>query len=47
MHSLIKKELMENVYQEAKKILETDSTLKKWPLLLKAFNEFTEKARRT
>ena len=46
MHSLIKKELMENVCEEAKKILETDSTLKKWPLLLKALNEFTEKARR-
>ncbi|HPC31128.1 MAG TPA: ATP-dependent DNA helicase RecG [Candidatus Paceibacterota bacterium] len=47
MHSLIKKELMESVSEEAKKILETDSTLKKWPLLLKALDEFTEKARRS
>jgi len=38
---------MESVSEEAKKILETDSTLKKWPLLLKALDEFTEKARRS
>jgi len=47
MRSLVKKELIENVSEEVKKIIETDPQLKKMPLLREALKEFTEKARRT
>ncbi|MGB9726649.1 MAG: ATP-dependent DNA helicase RecG [Minisyncoccia bacterium] len=46
MRSLIKKELIEQVYEEVKSIIQTDSLLNKWPLLKEALKEFTEKARR-
>jgi len=43
MSSLLNKEFIEKVHQQAKEILKEDSTLKKWPLLLANFQEFSEK----
>lgn len=47
MRSLIKKELIEKVYQEVQEIIKKDYSLKNWPLLKEALEEFTEKARRS
>ena len=43
MSSLLNKEFIEKVHQQAKEILEKDPTLKKWPLLLANFQEFSQK----
>jgi len=43
MSSLLNKEFIEKVHQQAKEVLKEDPTLKKWPLLLANFQEFSEK----
>ncbi len=43
MSSLLNKEFIEKVHQQAKEILKKDPTLKKWPLLLANFQEFSQK----
>ena len=43
MSSLLNKEFIEKVHQQAKEMLKEDPTLKKWPLLLANFQEFSEK----
>lgn len=43
MSSLLNKEFIEKVHQQAKEVLKADQTLKKWPLLLANFQEFSEK----
>ncbi len=43
MSSLLNKEFIEKVHEQAKELLKKDSTLKKWPLLLANFQEFSQK----
>jgi len=43
MSSLLNKEFIEKVHEQAKELLKEDSTLKKWPLLLANFQEFSQK----
>lgn len=42
MSSLLNKEFIEKVHQEAKEILKQDFSLKKWPLLLANFQDFSK-----
>lgn len=44
MSSLVNKEFIEKVSQQAQEIIKEDSTLKKWPLLLESLKEFQNKA---
>ncbi len=43
MRSLFQKELIKNAHQEAEKLLKEDGSLKKWPLLKKSLQEFSQK----
>ncbi|MDD3491632.1 MAG: ATP-dependent DNA helicase RecG [Candidatus Pacebacteria bacterium] len=43
MSSLLNKEFIEKIHQEAKEILKQDFSLKKWPLLLANFQDFSKK----
>lgn len=47
MNSLLNKEMIETVHSDALRILNQDTTLKKWPSLLTNFQEFSEKASRS
>jgi len=42
MSSLLDKKFIEKIHQEAIEIIEEDASLKKWPLLLATFKEFSE-----
>ena len=42
MSSLLDKEFIEKIHKQAQEILQIDPTLKKWPLLLINFQEFTQ-----
>ena len=42
MSFLLNKEFIEKVHQEAKEILKQDFSLKKWPLLLANFQDFSK-----
>ncbi len=46
MSSLLDKEFIEKIHKQAQEILQQDPTLKKWPLFLTSFQEFTQKTRR-
>jgi len=46
MSSLLNKEFIEKVHEQAKELLKEDATLKKWPLLLANFQEFSQKIHR-
>ena len=43
MSSLLDKEFIEKIHQQAKEIIQEDASLKKWPLLLASFQEFSQK----
>ena len=46
MSSLLDKKFIEKIHQEAVDIIKKDTSLKKWPLLLATFKEFSENIRR-
>jgi len=47
MRALLNKEMIEKTHQLAENLLKEDPTLKKWPLLLQAFQEFIQKQKRS
>jgi len=47
MRALLNKEIIEKTHLLAENLLKEDPTLKKWPLLLQAFQEFIQKQKRS